>query len=172
MPRKLYVTVNGSEEPLELVRDTPGGPWAPAGATDLLAERTGSASFRVSAGGRTHQVQVMKDGADGPIRVRVAGRTYTVELQDERDRLMATLGLGAGAGAVAPELRAPMPGLVLNVLVAPGQEVAKGDPVIVLEAMKMENVIKAPGDARVKELNVGNGTAVEKGHLLLTFETP
>ena len=58
----------------------------------------------------------MKDGADGPIRVRVAGRTYTVELQDERDRLMATLGLGAGAGAVAPELRAPMPGLVLNVL--------------------------------------------------------
>ena len=172
MARKLFASVNGTEAPVELVRERPGIPWHPADDPSGRVERTGSASFRASTGGREHRVQVMKDDPDGPVRVRIAGRTYTVEVQDERQLLMASLGIGTGAGTVAPELKAPMPGLVLKVLVEPGQQVAKGDPVIVLEAMKMENVIKAPGDARVDTITVGNGTAVEKGQLLLTFEAP
>lgn len=170
MARKLFATVNGASDPLELERSALDGSWRPKDGPGSDAERTGSSTFRVRTPGGNHHVQVIKDGEDGQVRVRIGPRLYSVEVQDERDRLMATLGIGAGAGAVVPELKAPMPGMVLNLLVEPGQEVAKGDPVIVLEAMKMENVIKAPGDARVKALNVATGTAVEKGHLLITFE--
>jgi biotin carboxyl carrier protein len=63
-----------------------------------------------------------------------------------------------------------MPGLVLNILVSPGQAVQKGDPLIILEAMKMENVIKAAGEGHIKAINVLKGAAVEKGQLLLELE--
>ena len=62
-----------------------------------------------------------------------------------------------------------MPGLVLNILVKPGDAVKKNDPVLVLEAMKMENMIKAPGDAVVGAIAAETGKAVEKGQLLVSF---
>ena len=70
---------------------------------------------------------------------------------------------------VAKDLKAPMPGLVLKVLVKPGDVVKKNDAVLILEAMKMENVIKAPGDAVVSAVHVQERVAVEKGQLLLNF---
>jgi biotin carboxyl carrier protein len=63
-----------------------------------------------------------------------------------------------------------MPGMVLRVLVTPGQALAQGDPVLVLEAMKMENVFKAPGEVTVKEVRVRENSAVEKGQVLIIFE--
>jgi biotin carboxyl carrier protein len=63
-----------------------------------------------------------------------------------------------------------MPGLVIKLLAEPGTKVQKGDPLLILEAMKMENVIKAIGDATVKSVGVTQGEAVEKGHLLIEFE--
>ena len=63
-----------------------------------------------------------------------------------------------------------MPGLVLNILVSPGQMVQKGDPLLILEAMKMENVLKAAGEGQVKAVKVQQGMAVDKGQLLLEME--
>jgi biotin carboxyl carrier protein len=63
-----------------------------------------------------------------------------------------------------------MPGMVLKVLVTPGQAIQKGDPVLILEAMKMENVFKAAADAVVKEIKVSERTAVEKGEVLIVLE--
>jgi biotin carboxyl carrier protein len=63
-----------------------------------------------------------------------------------------------------------MPGMVLSVSVAEGQQVQKGDPLLVLEAMKMENVIKSPGEGTVKSIAVKAGAAVEKNALLIRFE--
>jgi biotin carboxyl carrier protein len=68
------------------------------------------------------------------------------------------------------DIKSPMPGLVLKVLVAPGQAIRKGDPVLVLEAMKMENVFKSATDAVVKAIKVTPGTAVEKGEVLIVLE--
>ena len=102
------------------------------------------------------------------VRLRIGAHTYTVQVQDERSRLVRSLGLDKGALKVT-EIKAPMPGLVLNVLVAPGDTVTKNDPVLVLEAMKMENVIKAPAPATIAAVHTRTGTAVEKGELLLTF---
>ncbi|HNA32062.1 MAG TPA: biotin/lipoyl-binding protein, partial [Flavobacteriales bacterium] len=72
-------------------------------------------------------------------------------------------------GAAVKEIKAPMPGLVLKVLVKEGDAVKKNEPVLILEAMKMENVIKSPGDGTVKRIHAQEKTAVEKGQLLIGF---
>ena len=109
-----------------------------------------------------------EDKENGTVRLRIGAHTYTVQLQDDRSRLMQTLGLDRGAAKVK-EIKAPMPGMVLNILVKPGDAVKKNDPILVLEAMKMENLIKAPGDATVSAVHAAKGKAVEKGQLLVSF---
>ena len=73
------------------------------------------------------------------------------------------------AAAKVNEIKAPMPGLVLDIRVAEGDEVKKGDSILVLEAMKMENIIKSPTDGIIKKINVKKGIAVEKNQVLIHF---
>ena len=68
------------------------------------------------------------------------------------------------------ELKAPMPGLVLSIMVQPGDSVVKGDGLMVLEAMKMENIIRTPADGIVKSVDVKKSDAVEKNQVLIKFE--
>lgn len=99
--------------------------------------------------------------------LRVNNQTYTAEIKEPLDQLLEKMGLNLQAGKKAEAIKAPMPGLILKILVEPGQEIKKGDPVLVLEAMKMENVFKAAGDAQVKNILVQPGQAVEKGAVLI-----
>lgn len=85
-------------------------------------------------------------------------------------RRRCRLGLQAGGGQKINSVKAPMPGLVLEVSVAPGQAVQKGDTLLILEAMKMENVIKAAGEGVVKAIPATKGLAVDKGQVLIEFE--
>lgn len=166
---KLYATVNAKEDAIVLERTSPSAPWVPAGegSTDLV--RTGPSTFSLVRNGRSHRVLVLKeDKENGTVRLRIGAHTYTVRLQDDRSRLMQTLGLDKAATKVK-EIKAPMPGMVLNILVKPGDAVKKNDPILVLEAMKMENMIKAPGDATVSAVHAAQGKAVEKGQLLVSF---
>jgi ribonuclease HI len=121
--------------------------------------RQHSVKFRWIRGHNGHPQNELCD------RLAVAAREQKDLAADE----VYELGLDKRAGMVSPELKAPMPGLVLNVLVKVGDAVRKNDPVLVLEAMKMENVIKAPGDAVVAQVHAVQGKAVEKGQLLLLF---
>ena len=73
--------------------------------------------------------------------------------------------------AVAKELKAPMPGLVLKIEVEVGQTIKEGDALVVLEAMKMENVLKSPADVVIKSIGVTEGNAVEKNEVLIEFES-
>ncbi|MEO8589298.1 MAG: biotin/lipoyl-containing protein [Flavobacteriales bacterium] len=170
MPARLFATVNTAAGELVLERAVPSAPWTlpSEGAPDLV--RTGPSMYSLVRNGRSHRVLVLKeDRENNTVRMRIGGHTYTVRLQDEQARMMHTLGLDKVERKVR-ELKAPMPGLVLNVLVKPGDAVKKNDPVLVLEAMKMENVIKAPGDAVVSAVPAEKGKAVEKGQLLVKFE--
>lgn len=170
MCAKLFAKVNAGKEPLALERRTPAAPWAFGGTPPDLV-RTGPGMYSLVHNGRSFKALVLKaDTASNTVRVRIGAGIYTVQLEDEQAQLMRTLGLDKAQGAVVRELKAPMPGLVLNVLVKEGDPVKKNDPVLILEAMKMENVIKAPGDATVKKIHVQERTAVEKGQLLLGFE--
>jgi biotin carboxyl carrier protein len=102
--------------------------------------------------------------------VRVNQNMYEIEIADKYDQLLHQLGFDATSESKINHISAPMPGMVLNLLVEPGQEINKGDPVIVLEAMKMENVLKSHGDGLIKQIKVSTGQAVEKGQILIELE--
>jgi biotin carboxyl carrier protein len=104
------------------------------------------------------------------LEIKVNGNVYSITIRDQFDQLLEKLGMDMAAGAKINEVKAPMPGMVLNVKVETGQEVAKDDALMVLEAMKMENVIKAPGEGKVKKVHVKAGDAVEKNAVLIEFE--
>jgi biotin carboxyl carrier protein len=101
--------------------------------------------------------------------VKVNGNRYSIQIKDQFDQLLAQLGMDNLAVSKILQVKAPMPGLVLNVLVAEGIEVKKGDNLLVLEAMKMENMIKSPTDGRLKKIEVKQGDKVEKNQLLISF---
>ena len=116
--------------------------------------------------GRPHTVGIEDDGAGGVI-VTVNGKRVPVQVKTETDLLLERFGMEAGDSAADREVRAPMPGLVLRVLVAPGDEVEAGQGVAVLEAMKMENELKAPASGTVEAVHASAGDAVGKNDLLV-----
>lgn len=107
---------------------------------------------------------------DGTLQVTYAGHRYDCQVIDKH---LAELKKRAGeVGGVSGKtvIKAPMPGLVVKVTVEAGQDVKKGDRLLVLEAMKMENDVKAPRDGKVTKLAVGAGDVVEGGRELATIE--
>lgn len=99
--------------------------------------------------------------------VRRSGDVAEVTVDTDRDRLLKRFSAGAGTGGRGGLVRAPMPGLVIRLLVAEGDPVEKGQGLLVLEAMKMENEIKSPITGMVGPLEAEPGSVVEKGALLL-----
>ena len=101
--------------------------------------------------------------------VKVNGDKYKFNVKDQFDELLQSLGMDNLASKKVSDLKAPMPGLVLEISVVVGQEVVKGDTLLILEAMKMENVIKSPTDGVIKSIAVSMGDTVEKNELILNF---
>jgi biotin carboxyl carrier protein len=101
--------------------------------------------------------------------IKVNNNIYTIAAKDQFDVLLDKMGLSNLMTAKVSEIKAPMPGLVLKVLVEEGAEVKKGENLFVLEAMKMENIIKAPADVTVKIIKIKPGDKVEKGQILMLF---
>jgi biotin carboxyl carrier protein len=101
--------------------------------------------------------------------VKINNTPYTLDIKDKYDDLLHSLGLDNLAAKKVNDIKAPMPGMVLNILVTEGQEVRKGDALIVLEAMKMENILKSPTDGVIKKIAINKGVAVEKNQLLIQF---
>jgi biotin carboxyl carrier protein len=104
------------------------------------------------------------------VNLSINGQKYTVEVQEPIDQLLSSMGMDLKAMARLEPIKAPMPGMVLKVLVEPGQQIKKGDGLLILEAMKMENVLKAGADATVKSIKAIEKTAVEKGAVLIELE--
>ena len=101
--------------------------------------------------------------------IKVNGHTYSIAIKDRFDDLLHQLGLDNLQSSKVAELKAPMPGLVLSVLVKEGDEVKKGDNLFVLEAMKMENIIKSPADVTIKSIKIKPSDKVEKNQVLIQF---
>ncbi len=95
------------------------------------------------------------------------GQKHTCKISTALDLLINDMGLLSAKSAKLKEIKAPMPGKVIEVLVKESDDIKKGDSLIILEAMKMENVIKAPHDLNVKSIKVKLGQAVEKGAVLI-----
>ncbi|MEQ9063308.1 MAG: biotin/lipoyl-containing protein [Vicingaceae bacterium] len=110
------------------------------------------------------------DHSEKTVTLRINSKRYHFEVKDKFDELLEKLGMDIELGNLVSEIKAPMPGLVLEVMVAEGEEVKANQAILILEAMKMENVIKAPADTTVKKVSITKGDSVEKNQLLVEFE--
>ncbi|QPH38210.1 acetyl-CoA carboxylase biotin carboxyl carrier protein subunit [Pedobacter endophyticus] len=104
------------------------------------------------------------------VKLKVNGNLYHLTVEDQFDQLLKQLGLDNLASSKVSEIKAPMPGLVLSVAVAENEEVKKGENLLVLEAMKMENILKSPADGIVKKVFIAQGDKVEKNQILIQFK--
>lgn len=102
--------------------------------------------------------------------VKVNNNTYEVDIYDALDQQIEALGFEIGASKQVNDIKAPMPGLILEISVEVGQEVKENDPLLILEAMKMENVINSPREGIIKSIQVKQGETVDKNALLIEFE--
>ena len=103
------------------------------------------------------------------VTLRLLSQKVTVQLKEPVDLLLEQLGMQQTSVRKINQLKAPMPGLVVRILVEEGQAVSAGEPLLILEAMKMENVFKAPADVVIKQIKVNEKQAVEKNTELITF---
>jgi pyruvate carboxylase subunit B len=124
----------------------------------------------VTIGTEVHRVVVRLRAARGEYTLWIDGFLYDVEALDERTRTIRDLTAASKGPAGPVPLIAPMPGLVVRVEVKPGDTVAVGQGMIVMEAMKMENELRAHGAGTVKAVRVAPGDAVEKGAVLVEME--
>jgi len=165
---KYYVQVNGRDHEVEVVER------AGQLQVSIDGELTDSAYHEVDHQG---QIALLMEGRGYAVSVRgsrneydvtLAGHNYHVEIEDERERAAhaAERERSKGGGVV----KAVMPGVVVEVSVAEGDVVAEGQPLLILEAMKMQNEIGAPGEGRVKKIHIAQGEAVAAGAKLVELE--
>ena len=110
------------------------------------------------------------NSAEKKVTLQVNGKKVVTEITTELDLLLKKMGFENAGKVKTAEIKAPMPGLIHSVKVSEGDWVKKGDSILVLEAMKMENVIKSPTDGKVKKIHVREKMTVEKGTLMVSFE--
>lgn len=119
---------------------------------------------------KSYNAELVSENRDDKTSVvKINGKLYEVSIEDQFDSLLKAMGMTASSGKVAKEVKAPMPGLVLNISVVEGQEIKKGDNLLVLEAMKMENMLKSVTEGVVKKIYVSKGDKVEKNQVLIEF---
>ena len=168
---RYFVTVGGVERVVDVNRDSRGGvqvsvdgtahhvQWSPVPGTPLI---------NLLLDGESWTVAVQRQ-EPGKWMLGLVGERSEVETVDETARRIRALGTRRAARTGPQAIHAPMPGLVVRILVRDGQEVAAGAPLVVVEAMKMENELRAARPGVVSALNVRVGDAVEKGTLLVTL---
>ena len=147
-----HVTVDG-EKVVARLEDIPGTPL------QLL-----------TVGNRQEKVYARRGADRGAFELSVGGFRFPLEALDERTRVIRELSGASGKAKGPAHLSAPMPGLIVRVSVKEGDQVRAGQGLVVMEAMKMENELRAASDGVVKRVVASPGTAVEKGALLLEME--
>ena len=135
-----------------------------------LSEIEGSPVRMVKLGAEVHRVVVKKETGRGRYTLWVDGYRFDAEALDERTRAIRDQSAATAVPTGPAPVRAPMPGLIVRVNVKPGDAVEAGQGVVVMEAMKMENELRATSAGVVKTVEVAPGTAVEKGAILVSLE--
>ena len=132
---------------------------------------TGNDSLHLLDDNQTYHINFdSKDFNGKKYGLKVNNANYEVSIANPLDLLIDEMGFELGASTQVSTIEAPMPGLILEVSVSEGVEVKEGDTLLILEAMKMENVIASPREGTIKKIAVKQGEAVEKKHVLITFE--
>ncbi|AWW30056.1 acetyl-CoA carboxylase biotin carboxyl carrier protein subunit [Echinicola strongylocentroti] len=126
--------------------------------------------FHIIKGRKSYQVELVKmDLSQKELTLKINNKSANIKIKDKFDLLLEKLGMNGKANSKLTSVNAPMPGLILEINVQEGDKVKNGQPVMILEAMKMENIIKSPGDGTVKKIHVSTGDSVEKKQVLIQF---
>lgn len=120
---------------------------------------------------QSYNIEILNaDYQNKTFELSINGKIQTVEIKDDMDLLLESMGMDLASLNKVNTIPAPMPGLVLDVLVEVGMEVEKGTGLLVLEAMKMENLIKSPGSGKIKAVNIAKNDKVEKNQVMIELE--
>lgn len=127
--------------------------------------------FDITHNGVVFHGEIVQDQSENrELTIKINHRMFQVKRKGELDEIIASLGFDKPKIRKLKELAAPMPGRVTSIHIELGQEIQPGDPILSLEAMKMENVLKAEGIGVVSAINIQQGDVVEKGSVLVSFE--
>ncbi len=138
---------------------------------DKAAILVEEAKFHVLKDNKPYKAEIVSaDFISKKYTVKINNNTYEVAISGALDELIKSMGIERGRTKVVNAIKAPMPGLILEINVSVGQEVKENDPLLILEAMKMENCFLSPRDGVIKSIAVEKGNAVDKGQLLIEFE--
>ncbi|MCM4151696.1 acetyl-CoA carboxylase biotin carboxyl carrier protein subunit [Arenibacter sp. N53] len=136
---------------------------------DMIA--TGSLKYHSLMNNQSFVIQILDaDFANKTMTIEVNGNSYEMYLEDEYDQMVNKMGLLTAKTHKINSIKAPMPGLIIDIMATIGQEVLTGTPLIVLSAMKMENIINSTGEGVVKNIKVKVNDAVDKGQIIIEME--
>ena len=128
-------------------------------------------NFHILQNNKSYKAEIIASSFDNKeYKVKVNNNLYKINIFNALDCLIKDMGFEIGAVKKINEVKAPMPGLILEINVKVGQKVLEDEALLILEAMKMENVITSPRDGVIKSISVNNGDAVDKNKLLIAFE--
>jgi biotin carboxyl carrier protein len=161
MSKNFKVNVNNSIE-LDLTEDD---------VSKLDALLLSESEYHVLQNNKSYKAEISKADFNKILyQVKVNNKTYNVQIFNDLDVLIKTMGFTIGTTKNVNSIKAPMPGLILEINIKEGQEVKEDTPLLILEAMKMENIITSPKDGIIKSISVSKGDAVEKNQLLIEFQ--
>ncbi|HER39807.1 MAG TPA: acetyl-CoA carboxylase biotin carboxyl carrier protein subunit [Salinimicrobium catena] len=161
MEQKFKVVVNGEME-FHFTKEQ---------IESLDIQKTSTSGFHVLKDHRSFKTQLdHSDFLKKSYSLKINSHSYDIRIFNELDLLIEDMGLSLASANVVNDIKAPMPGLILDVQVKEGEEVKEGDYLLVLEAMKMENTLTAPRDGVVKSVSVKKGQTVDKNQLLIEME--
>jgi len=135
----------------------------------LKEEMDGTYLFIVN-GKSYHVDEVHLDLDKKTLRCKIDSKLYDLSLVTAFDQMIEGMGFEDASATEVNEVKAPMPGLVFDILIKVGQEVETDEPLMILEAMKMENIIKSPKSGKIKSIRVSKSASVEKNAVLIEFE--
>ncbi len=164
----LNIHVNGQDFQFDLKMGTALLDGKPVNA-DIV--KLSANKYHLLINKQSYNLELLEKSENGKsMKVLVNGVKQEIAIKDKYDALLSQLGMDKLMGNKNNHIKAPMPGLVLRIMAQEGDTVKKGDALLVLEAMKMENIIKADGEGKVKRINVSTQQAVEKNTLLIEME--
>jgi len=144
---------------------------SPKELSKLDVIKTSDSNYHILKNNKSYKAEIINSNFnDKTYTVNINNNNYDVKISSPLDILIKDMGFTFGSTKHINSVKAPMPGLILDINVNVGQDVKENDALLILEAMKMENIITSPKDGAIKSVLINKGDAIEKGQLLIEFE--
>ncbi len=162
-------TVHVDNDRFEVTR-TEGGFSVDGSPFTWDLEKIADGYFHIIHERKSYRAEVVKvDLGSKSFDIKINGRVHSVQVKNQVDLLLEKVGMNNSTVGKINLIKAPMPGLIIDLKVKAGDHVKQGDPLLILEAMKMENILKATGEGVVKSVRIAKGDSVEKNQVLIEF---